>query len=353
VLTAFFLEASFLGVMLFGKDRVSNRFHLIACTLVAIGTSFSAFWILSLDSWMQTPAGFVIEDGVFMVDDWWAIIFNPSFPYRMAHMYVASLLTTAFLIAGVSAWRARKKVDGPATWKVMKTGIAMAAVLAPLQILIGDLHGLNTLEYQPEKIAAMEAVWDTEKGAAFTVFGLPNEETRETDYALKIPYAGSLILTHELEGEIKGLNDFPDEHPPVATVFWSFRVMLLVGCLMLIVGWWAAWKLFVKKDSSPLLLRSLSLMTFSGWVAVLAGWYVTEIGRQPWIVYGEIKTSEIVADHSSATLTGTLLGYGLLYVFLLFSYIKSLQYLSTKPAQSLQLLNQYSIKNKSTLEEHN
>jgi cytochrome d ubiquinol oxidase subunit I len=353
VLTAFFLEASFLGVMLFGKDRVSNRFHLIACALVAIGTSFSAFWILSLNSWMQTPAGFTLEEGVFMVDDWWQIIFNPSFPYRMAHMYVASLLTSAFLIIGVSAWRAQKKVDGPATWLVMKTGVAMAALLAPLQIVLGDLHGLNTLEHQPAKIAAMEAVWDTEKGAAFTLIGFPNEETRRTDYAVKIPYAGSLILTHELQGEVQGLNDFAGEHPPVAMVFWSFRVMLLMGGLMLILGWWAAWALFVKKSPSPLLLRCMSLMTFSGWVAVLAGWYVTEIGRQPWIVFGHIKASEVVADHSSATLTGTLLGYCLLYIFLLVSYIKSLRYLATKPAQSLAALNTYPLPSQvATREQH-
>ena len=187
VLTAFFLEASFLGIMLFGKDRVSNRVHLIACGLVALGTSFSAFWILSLNSWMQTPTGYRLEDGVFFVDSWWDVIFNPSFPYRFAHMFNASLLTAAFLIMGVSAWRAIRQVDGPATWQVMRTGALMAAVLAPLQIWIGDLHGLNTLEHQPAKIAAMEGVWETEKGAPLTLFGFPDEEEKTTHFAIKVP----------------------------------------------------------------------------------------------------------------------------------------------------------------------
>ena len=218
VLTAFFLEASFLGIMLFGKDRVSNRMHLVASFLVAFGTLLSAFWILSLNSWMQTPSGFSMENGRVMVDSWWAVIFNPSFPYRFIHMTLASFLTTAFLITGVSAWRRRKKVDGPATWNVMKTGIVIAAVLAPVQILVGDIHGLNTLEHQPAKIAAMEAIWETERGASFTVFGLPDEESRETRFALKIPYAASWILTHELDGEVRGLSEFAD-HPPVGWVF--------------------------------------------------------------------------------------------------------------------------------------
>nr|WP_200877043.1 cytochrome ubiquinol oxidase subunit I [Porticoccus hydrocarbonoclasticus] len=334
VLTAFFLEASFLGIMLFGKDRVSNRMHLVASFLVAFGTLLSAFWILSLNSWMQTPSGFSMENGRVMVDSWWAVIFNPSFPYRFIHMTLASFLTTAFLITGVSAWRRRKKVDGPATWNVMKTGIVIAAVLAPVQILVGDLHGLNTLEHQPAKIAAMEAIWETERGASFTVFGLPDEESRETRFALKIPYAASWILTHELDGEVRGLSEFAD-HPPVGWVFWSFRVMLAVGSLMLLVSWWAAWHVWRDRVPGPALLRALSWMTFSGWVAVVAGWYVTEIGRQPWIVDGVLRTADVVADHASATLTGTLLGYVALYVFLLMAYIGALRYLASKPAASL------------------
>jgi cytochrome d ubiquinol oxidase subunit I len=335
VLTAFFLEASFLGIMLFGKSRVSNRTHLLATALVAVGTSISGFWILALNSWMQTPDGYLLENGIFFADSWSKIVFNPSFPYRFAHMMTACFITSAFLVTGVSAWRALRDVDGPATWKVMKTGVAMAAVLVPLQIAIGDLHGLNTLEHQPAKIAAMEAVWDTESGAAFTLFGIPDEVERTTHYAIKIPYATSIILTHSLDGEVQGLNDFKGEHPPVAMVFWSFRVMLGMGMLMLVVSWWAALQFLRKKTIGPRLLLVLSAMTFSGWIATLAGWYVTEVGRQPWVVYGLLRSSDVVADHSSATLTGTLIGYVGLYAFLLASYIFAVRHLASKPAQSL------------------
>ena len=341
VLTAFFLEAAFLGIMLFGKSRVSNRIHLLATGLVALGTSMSGFWILALNSWMQTPAGYVLENGVFFADDWWQIIFNPSFPYRFAHMMTACFLTSAFLIAGISAWRARRDVDGPATWKVMRTGVFMAAVLTPLQIAIGDLHGLNTLEHQPAKVAAMEAVWETERGAAFTVLGFPDEEEKTTHFAIKIPYAASLVLTHSTDGEVPGLNEFENEHPPVAMVFWSFRVMLGMGMLMLLVSWWTAAQFVRKKEIGPKLLLVLSAMAFSGWIATLAGWYVTEIGRQPWVVYGLLKSADVVADHASATLAGTLLGYVFLYGFLLVSYIYTLRHLASKPAQSLSLLNNF------------
>ncbi len=337
VLTAFFLEASFLGIMLFGKNRVSNRTHLIASFLVAFGTSLSAFWILSLNSWMQTPTGHLIENGEFFVDSWAAVIFNPSFPWRFAHMMIATLLTSAFLVAGISAWRARKGVEGPATWKVMKTGVMMAAVLAPLQVLVGDFHGLNTLEHQPAKVAAIEAVWETERGAPLVLFGFPDEERRETRWAIEIPKLASLILTHEADGELKGLNEFEGRHPPVAPVFWAFRIMVGVGVLMVLVSWWTSWGLRGGRTLAGWPLTALSWMTFSGWIAVLAGWYVTEIGRQPWIVHGLLSTADVVADHSSATLSGTLLGYILLYVFLLASYIGALRYLSTKPARSLEL----------------
>ena len=338
VLTAFFLEASFLGIMLFGKSRVSNRMHLIATAIVAIGTSISGFWILALNSWMQTPAGFIIEDGVFLAQDWTQIIFNPSFPYRFFHMMTACFITSAFLIAGVSAWRTRSGVDGPATLMVLKTGVIMAAVLTPVQIVIGDLHGLNTLEHQPAKIAAMEAIWETERGASFTLIGLPDEEARKTHFAIEIPYAASLILTHSADGEVKGLNEFEGAHPPVAIVFWSFRVMLGMGALMLLVSWWAAFQFIRGRDITRTLLLVLSAMTFAGWVATLAGWYVTEVGRQPWIVYGLLRSADVVADHSSATLSNTLLGYFGLYLFLLVSYIQALRYMASKPAQSLILL---------------
>lgn len=337
VLTAFFLEASFLGIMLFGRQRVSNRVHLAATFLVAFGTSLSAFWILALNSWMQTPAGYSLQDGQFFAESWLEVIFNPSFPYRFVHMMLASFLTSAFLIAGVSAWRVRQGVDGPATWKVMKTGIVLAAVVIPVQIFVGDLHGLNTLEHQPEKVAAMEAVWDTQEAAPFTLLGLPNEATRSTDFAIEIPYAASLILTHDAHGEVRGLNSF-EHHPPVAPVFFSFRVMLGVGMLMLLVSWWGVYTYWRGREPGTMLLGALSAMTFSGWVATLAGWYVTEIGRQPWIVRGLLSTADVAAQHSSATLLGTLLGYIGLYLFLLYSYVHALRYLSTKPAASLSLL---------------
>ncbi len=339
VLTAFFLEATFLGVMLFGKQRVSNRTHLFSSAMVAIGTAISAFWILSLNSWMQTPQGHEIIEGIFYPVSWWQIVFNPSFPYRLAHMLNASLLTSAFLIAGVSAWRTVRQVDGPATLAVLKTGVVLAAVLSPVQVILGDLHGLNTLEYQPAKIAAIEGLWHTESGAPLTLFGFPDEDQRKTHYALKIPKAASVILTHTIDGELMGLDEFEGHHPPVAFVFWSFRVMVGVGFLMIAVSWWAAWSIFRKGLASALVLRALSWMTFAGWVATLAGWYVTEVGRQPWLISGLLKAADVVAPHSSATVAGTLIGYGLLYAFLLISYIGTLRYLSTKPAASLSIQN--------------
>lgn len=229
---------------------------------------------------MHTPAGYEIRDGQFFAESWAAVIFNPSFPYRFTHMMLASLLTSAFLVAGVCAYRIQRGVDGPATAMVLKSGIYTAALVIPLQILAGDLHGLNTLEHQSAKVAAMEGIRETQKGAGFMIVGIPDEEARETRFAVKIPNAASLILTHELDGEVKGLNDFA-EHPPVAPVFWSFRVMTGVGTLMLLVSWWGAWQLLRRGSLSSLALLSVSLMTFSGWVSSVAGWYLTEIGRQP------------------------------------------------------------------------
>ncbi|MBT5559282.1 MAG: cytochrome ubiquinol oxidase subunit I, partial [Proteobacteria bacterium] len=313
VMTAFFLEASFLAIMLFGKNKVSNRVHLFSTFMVAIGTTISAFWIISLNSWMQTPVGYSVQDGIVQIESWREIIFNPSMPYRLAHMLVASLLTSAFFVAGVSSWRARQKVDGPATWKVIRTGVFLAAVLTPIQIFLGDLHGLNTLEYQPAKVAAMEGVWDTQKGAPLTLFGIPDEVERTTHYAVKIPKLASLILVHDMDGEIKGLNEFRGEHPPVGMVFWSFRVMVGTGMLMLLVSWACAFLLLRHSKLPTLGQRALSIMTFSGWVAVLAGWYVTEIGRQPWIVTGLLKSADVVADHPPETVLISLISYGVLY----------------------------------------
>jgi cytochrome d ubiquinol oxidase subunit I len=337
VLTAVFIEATFLAVMLFGKDRVSNRMHLTAAALVAVGTTLSAFWILSLNSWMQTPQGHEIVDGKFYAVDWWRIIFNPSLPYRFAHMVVAALLTGAFLVAGTSASRMLRKIDGPGTLLVLKTGVYLAAALAPLQVLIGDLHGLNTLEHQPAKIAAIEGIWETEAGAPFTLFGIPDEEARTTHFAIEIPKAASLILTHELNGVVRGLDEFEGERPPVLIVFWAFRVMVGMGLLMLAVSWSAAWSLLRGRALSPRILRVLAVMTFAGWVALLAGWYVTEIGRQPWLVYGVLTAAETVADHPPAVMRGTLLAYALLYGFLLAAYVATLRHMSAKPAASQRL----------------
>jgi len=335
VLTAFFLEASFLAIMLFGKNRVSNKTHLIATLVVTIGTSMSAFWILSLNSWMHTPAGYEVIEGVIHIESWMEIIFNPSFPYRFAHMLIASLLTASFLIAGISAWRIRQKVDGPETWKVVRTGVFIAAVLTPIQIFVGDLHGLNTFEHQPAKVAAMEGIWHTERGAPLTLFGIPDEEEQTNHYAIEIPKLASLILTHELDGEIKGISDFDGEHPPVGPVFWAFRVMVGVGMLMLLVSWFSAYKLLKGQSLEGTPLKLLSGMAFSGWVAVLAGWYVTEIGRQPWIVNGLLTTADVVADHSGGMVLTTLIAYSVLYIGLLISYVLTLRYMSTKKARSL------------------
>lgn len=343
VLTAFFLEATFLGIMLFGRGRVSERVHLVATLMVALGTTLSAFWILSLNSWMQTPAGYEIIDGQFHAVDWWAIVFNPSFPYRLGHKLLASALTAGFLIAGVSAWQLLKGTATEGTRKALRTAVAAVAVVIPLQIFMGDLHGLNTLEHQPAKIAAIEGIWHTERGAPLTLFGLPNEKEGRTDYALQIPKAASLVLAHDANAELKGLNEFPGAHPPVAPVFWGFRVMVGVGMLMLAVAWWGAFTLYRRRgrDASTLprpLLWTLVGMTFSGWVATLAGWYVTEIGRQPYLVYGLLKTADAVAPHPPAMLMGTLVAYLTVYVLLLAAYIGVIKYMaehSTMPTPAV------------------
>lgn len=343
VLTAFFLEATFLGIMLFGRGRVSERVHLVATLMVALGTTLSAFWILSLNSWMQTPAGYEIIDGQFHAVDWWAIVFNPSFPYRLGHKLLASALTAGFLIAGVSAWQLLKGTATEGTRKALRTAVAAVAVVIPLQIFMGDLHGLNTLEHQPAKIAAIEGIWHTERGAPLTLFGLPNEKEGRTDYALQIPKAASLVLAHDANAELKGLNEFPGAHPPVAPVFWGFRVMVGVGMLMLAVAWWGAFTLYRRRgrDASTWprpLLWTLVGMTFSGWVATLAGWYVTEIGRQPYLVYGLLKTADAVAPHPPAMLMGTLVAYLTVYVLLLVAYIGVIKYMaehSTMPTPAV------------------
>jgi len=328
VLTAFFLEATFLGVMLYGRQRVGERMHTAATVLVAVGTSASAFWILSLNSWMQTPTGFEMIDGQAHAVDWWAIVFNPSFPYRLVHMLIASGLTCAFLLAGLSAYRCLRGDHQASVMASLRTGVMLAAVLIPIQIYVGDLHGLNTLEHQPAKVAAMEGVWETERGAPALVFAMPNEETRSNDYAIGIPYLASLILTHELDGEIRGLNEFVGEHPPVAPVFWAFRVMVGVGMLMLAVSWWSLWQ--VRKHGIPgrWTLRALFAMTLSGWLGTLAGWYVSEIGRQPYLVTGVLRTVDAASDVPAPMIGISLVAYLSLYALLMVAFITVLLHLA-------------------------
>ncbi len=328
VLTAFFLEATFLGVMLFGMNRVSGRVHVASTIIVAFGTTVSAFWILALNSWMQTPTGHVYEGNVLVAGSWLAVIFNPSFPYRLVHMLLASGITAAFVVAGLSAWRLLQAPQDPSAQKTLRFGAHIAAVLVPLQVIVGDLHGLNTLKHQPAKIAAMEALWQTERGAPLVLFAVINEKQRRNDFSLEIPKGASLILTHELDGEVKGIGAFKD-HPPVAPVFWSFRIMVGMGVLMLGLAWTS---LFFLKNPPRILLWAFAGFTFSGWVATLAGWMVTEIGRQPWLVTGILRTADAAGAASGAELGASLTAYVLVYFVLLVSYMVVLTHLAGKGA---------------------
>jgi cytochrome bd ubiquinol oxidase subunit I len=335
VLTAFFLEATFLGVMLYGHSRVGNRLHTAATVLVAGGTTLSAFWIIVLNSWMHTPAGFEMRDGVAHATDWWAIVFNPSMPYRLSHMLIASGLTVAFLIAGVSAYRWRRGDRGSDVRLTMRAGVTVAALLIPLQIVVGDLHGLNTLQHQPAKIAAIEAIWQTQKGAPLVLFGVPDAATRETRYAIEVPKLASLVLTHELDGEVKGLDAFAGQHPPVAPLFYSFRVMVGVGLLMLAVSWVGWWQLRPnsrRQEPSSALTWALLAMSFSGWLAVVAGWYTTEIGRQPWLVFGVLKTAQAAGPVPAPAIALTLSIYLTLYLALTAAYVATVFRLARKGA---------------------
>ena len=344
VLTAFFLEATFLGIMLFGHGKVSERAHLIATFLVAFGTTMSAFWILALNSWMHTPAGFEIRGGEFFVTSWLEVIFNPSFPYRLVHVLLASGLTVAFILAGVSAWQLLKGKANLSTPKVLRAGLTMGAVLIPLQILAGDMHGLNTLEHQPQKVAAMEGVWETERGAPLLLFAVPDEDTRSNHFEIGIPKLASLILTHELDGELKGLNDFKAadpaqgyNHPPVAPVFYGFRIMVGAGLLMLAFSWAGLWlyrrRAWVAEKLPRPLLWGLAGMSFSGWVATVAGWYVTEIGRQPYMVYGLLRVDEVVASVPSPMIALTLALYVTVYLGLIVAYVGVVKYMAEKPVE--------------------
>jgi cytochrome d ubiquinol oxidase subunit I len=331
ILTAFFLEATFLGVMLFGMNKVPGWVHVASAFVVAFGTTVSAFWILALNSWMQTPAGHVEVNGEIIAGSWLEVIFNPSFPYRLAHMLLASGITAAFLVAGLSAWRLLNAADDAAARKTLRFGAHLAAVLVPLQIVVGDLHGLNTLEHQPAKIAAVEALWQTERGAPLTLVGFPDEANERNAYAVTIPKALSLILTHSLDGEVKGLAEFGDDIPPVAPVFWSFRVMVGTGVLMLLLSWVGSW--ILRRAAPRWLLWAFAGFTFSGWVAVLAGWLVTEIGRQPWLVTGILYTADAVGEATGGQVGMSLTAYVFTYAVLLISYVVVLTHLAGKGTQ--------------------
>ena len=333
VLTAFFMEATFLGAMLFGMKRLPNWLHTTSTFLVALGTSMSAFWILALNSWMQTPQGHEMINGIAFPLSWYDIIFNPSFPYRLAHTLIASGLTAAFLIAGISAYRLLREDDKLAPKLALKSAIYTAALLIPLQIFVGDLHGLNTLKHQPQKVAAMEGVWETEKGAPLLLFAIPDEGTRSNHFEIGLPKMASLILTHDVDGEIKGLNEFVGEHPPVKPVFYGFRIMVGMGILMLLVSWLASWQILRTKQVNKLMLKTLLLMTFSGWVATLAGWYVTEIGRQPFIVSGLLRVSEVVTSIPPVNVAISLSVYLIVYLGLLYAYIHTLFFMARKSVQ--------------------
>ncbi|WP_047691782.1 cytochrome ubiquinol oxidase subunit I [Vibrio sp. ZOR0018] len=335
VMTAFFMEATFLGVMLFGRGRVPEWVHTLATVLVAIGTSLSAFWILVLNSWMHTPAGYEVIEGIVHVTSWKEVIFNPSMPYRLVHMLLASLLTVSFVIAGISAYQFLRNSQLEAAKVGLRVGIILAAIAIPIQIFVGDLHGLNTLKHQPAKIAAMEGVWDTEQGAPLLLFAWPDEATRSNHFELGIPKLASLILTHDLDGEIVGLNQFAPDHPPVKPLFFGFRIMVGIGVLMLLVSWFGAWCLVRKKTLPKFYLYTVVAMTFSGWVATLAGWYVTEIGRQPWLVSGVLRTSDAVTAIGSGSVVLSLAMYLTIYAVLLVAYIHTLFYLARQFSTSI------------------
>lgn len=317
VLSAFFLEAGFLGIMLFGWGRVGPKTHFFATLMVAIGTCISMFWILSSNSWMQTPQGFSIENGLIVPQDWVAIVFNPSFPYRLAHMGVAAFLVSALLVAATSGWHLLKgRRDA-----LVKTSFSMAMwmilILAPLQVLIGDMHGLNTLKHQPAKLAAIEGHWETnrDEGMPLFLFGIPDMEAEETKYALAIPNLGSLIMTHTLDGEVKGLKEFaPEDRPNSTIVFWSFRIMVGMGVLMILLALLGLW---MRKSGrfyeSPLLHKFAVVMGPSGFIALLAGWFTTEIGRQPWVVYGVLRTKDALSPVPASQVGLTLIVFVLVY----------------------------------------
>jgi len=318
VLTAFFLEATFLGVMLFGWRRVSPQLHFFATCMVALGTLLSAFWIISANSWMHTPSGYELVDGVFHVTSWWQAIFNPSFPLRLVHMVLAAYITTCFVIGGVSAAYLLRGRHVQGATLMLKLAVAFAAIAVPLQIVVGDLHGLAVHKYQPVKLAAIEGHWETKRGVPLLLFAWPDEAAERNEYEVAIPKLGSLIITHDLNGEIAGLKEVPrSERPPVAPVFFAFRVMVGVGVLMLlaVIVSLVAWRRG-RLATSRSLLRAWMLLTPSGFIAVLAGWYTTEIGRQPYVIYGLMRTAEAHSAVGVASVATSLIVFATVYLFI-------------------------------------
>lgn len=317
VLTAFFLEAGFLGVMLFGREKVGPRLHFFATAMVAAGTLMSAFWILSVNSWMQTPTGCAMNDkGQFVPVDWWAVVFNPSFPYRLAHMVLAAYLTTAFVVGAVGAWHLLRDRQDQAARVMFSMAMWMAALVTPVQLFAGDMHGLNTLEYQPMKVAAMEGHYETRKGAPLILFGWPDDAAGKTLHAIEIPKLGSMILKHDWDGEVKGLKAWPKQDwPNTPLVFWSFRIMIGVGVGMLVIGMWSLLaRLWGRLYEARLLHWAALLMGPSGFLAVLAGWITTEVGRQPYTVYGLLRTSESVSGIAAPAVQASLIAFFLVYL---------------------------------------
>lgn len=319
VLSAFFLEAGFLGIMLFGRERVGNGLHMFATAMVAFGTLMSATWILSVNSWMQTPAGYSINDvGQFVPEDWWAIIFNPSFPYRLTHMVLAAYLTTALVVGATGAWHLLRQADDTHAKRMFSMAMWMLVLVAPLQIFMGDQHGLNTLKYQPAKVMAMEGHYDSHPhGAPLILFGIPNAAEKRVDYAIEIPKLSSLILKHHWDAPLDGLDTIPDEdEPPVFIVFWSFRIMVGLGFAMLGLGIWAAWRRWRGTlYQGRLFLWAAIAMGPMGFVAVLAGWITTEVGRQPFTVYGLLRTSDSLAPVAAPAVAASLTAFIIVYFF--------------------------------------
>ena len=318
ILSAFFLEAGFLGIMLFGMNKVGKKLHFFATLMVAFGTFFSAFWILSVNSWMHTPAGFSINDvGQFVPENWIEIIFNPSFPYRLTHMLMAAYLTTAFVVGAVGAWHLLKNNKNLCARTMLSMAMWMAAIVAPLQLIAGDMHGLNTLEYQPAKVAAMEGHYETKKGAPLILFGIPDDEAMKINSIIEIPKLGSLILKHDIDAEIKGLKDFPpDEIPLAEIIFWSFRIMVGIGMAMIALGLWSLLLRWKNIFYSTRLFHYVCLvMGPAGFVAVIAGWVTTEVGRQPFTVYGILRTIDSVSPIDAPAVATSLIVFIVTYFF--------------------------------------